>query len=236
VARSEPTDTGIYAIRNVQNGNLYIGSALRFGWRTKKHRLYLDRGTHHSPHLQRAWKKYGSDAFRFELLLRCRKDDLIFFEQRAIDSYKPEYNICRKAGSCLGVKRSEEFKRKLREKGAPYVMSEDVKKRISASLKGRPHGRTVSDEVMAKMAAHMRTPEGQAHLNRLHQAKVGVPRPDHVRHKLSLASARYSADQVRQVRLLRAAGEKLKDIARTTGISKGAVQEMCAFTSYRWVT
>lgn len=236
MGRAAPTDTGIYAIRNVQNGNLYIGSAVRFGWRSTKHRLYLDRGTHHSPHLQRAWKKYGPGSFRFELLLRCTKEDLLFYEQRAIDSYKPEYNVCPKAGSCLGVKRSEEFKRAIRDRGAPYVMTEEMKKRISDSLKGRKHG-PMSEQARANMAAasYMRTPQGKAHLDRLHKAKVGVPRPEHVRVKLSLASAKYSEDQVRRVRALRTAGEKLKDIAKQTGISKGAVQEMCAFTSYRWV-
>ena len=58
--------TGIYAIENLTNGRMYIGSAQRFNKRWKEHLRALERGVHHSRFLQRDWDKCGSEAFRFK--------------------------------------------------------------------------------------------------------------------------------------------------------------------------
>ena len=58
----------IYAIRNIQNNKRYIGSTINVKKRWSEHQRTLRNGTHHARHLQRAWKKYGEDAFVFELL------------------------------------------------------------------------------------------------------------------------------------------------------------------------
>jgi group I intron endonuclease len=101
--------SGIYTI-TAPSGGQYIGSAVCFGSRRRQHFHLLRAGKHHNPGLQRAVAKYGIESLKFEPMLVCRKEDLIFFEQRAIDIMKPRYNACPTAGSQLGRRHSEEYK------------------------------------------------------------------------------------------------------------------------------
>lgn len=111
-------NTGIYQITNLQNGKTYIGSAVSFRKRWKEHLRQLTNGNHHSKVMQRAWDKYGEAAFEFKRLLVCAKEDLLWFEQRAIDVLKPAYNICKVAGSVLGYRHTEEFKAEAAKRAA----------------------------------------------------------------------------------------------------------------------
>jgi group I intron endonuclease len=72
-------------------------------------------------------------------------NDLINFEQKAIDLLNPFYNINKIANSSLGIKRSDETKNKIsislkgkegRNKG--YKYSDEYKKRMSDIRKGVP--------------------------------------------------------------------------------------------------
>lgn len=134
-------NAGIYEIVNTVNGKRYVGSAVNFSFRWRNHRSLLRRGAHHSRHLQSAWAKHGEDTFEFRKLIVCSKEDLIVYEQYAIDALQPEYNICRNAGSSLGVKHSPEF----------------CAKRAALSLgntSGRGNkGRKASPETRAKLSA-----------------------------------------------------------------------------------
>src|SRR5215468_7946604 len=60
--------SGIYRIKNVVSGRVYIGSAVNLPSRWKLHRSLLRRGKHHSRSLQRSWCKHGATAFVFELI------------------------------------------------------------------------------------------------------------------------------------------------------------------------
>lgn len=66
--------------------------------------------------------KYGYGSFKLEILEYCEIDVLIEREQYYIDLLKPEYNICRIAGSTLG-----------------RVHSISTRKKISNSIKGINH-------------------------------------------------------------------------------------------------
>jgi group I intron endonuclease len=111
--------SGVYQIRNLTNNRRYIGSATDLKDRWRCHRRDANAQTHHSVVLQRAWNKYGADAFVFEVLLYCDPKDCLMYEQIAFDHYKPEYNICKMAGSSLGAKWREESKQKRRGSGHP---------------------------------------------------------------------------------------------------------------------
>lgn len=130
-------DSGIYEIVNTTNGKKYIGSAVSFYDRFHAHRCLLRKGAHHSRHLQSAWDKHGADAFSFKPLLLCAASDLLLYEQRAIDALQPEYNICRVAGSALGVK-----------------WSAGARARKSAQQRANPHflGRKHAPETLQKMS------------------------------------------------------------------------------------
>lgn len=60
---------GVYAIRNLVNGKMYIGStANSFMKRWQCHKKRLRHGDHHSPHLQSSWDYYGEENFSFEIV------------------------------------------------------------------------------------------------------------------------------------------------------------------------
>jgi len=141
---------GVYRIRNILDHKCYVGSAagkggLKHRWRTHKYRL--NHNKHCTQKLQRAWNKYGMDAFVFEVLLYCDPENCLMYEQIALDHFKPEYNTCKIAGNILGIKRSQETIEKLRQQklgannpryGKPGTMlgkksSKEERQRMSAS-------------------------------------------------------------------------------------------------------
>src|SRR5690606_3407741 len=104
-------DTGIYKIENVRNGRIYIGSAVSIKKRWREHKRQLDTGIHHSRFMQRCYNKHSSNVFDFSVLLYCDRENLIDYEQRAIDTFKPDYNTVPTAGSMLGYKHTEETRK-----------------------------------------------------------------------------------------------------------------------------
>ena len=67
----------IYKITNQKNGLVYIGQTVQtFKRRMRSHISHLQAGTHHNELLQRAYNKYGIDAFSFEIVETCDKDIL----------------------------------------------------------------------------------------------------------------------------------------------------------------
>lgn len=106
-------NSGIYTITSL-SGKMYVGSAVNFKRRLSIHWFDLRIGQHHSRPLQAAYDKYGEENLNFSKLLVCGKEDLLFYEQRALDILKPEYNVCKVAGSRLGAKASPETRSKQR--------------------------------------------------------------------------------------------------------------------------
>jgi hypothetical protein len=135
--------SGIYRIRNVNSGKCYVGSAKRFKQRWATHRSELRRGLHANKHLMRAWLKYGEESFVFEILEKCEPIALIPTEQSWMDKLRPEYNLAPRAGNCLGVKHSEEAKRKIseRNKGNKYCLGRRATEKCKAAVAMANRGR-----------------------------------------------------------------------------------------------
>lgn len=134
--------TGIYEIRNVVNGKVYIGSAKNFSLRWNTHRSFLSKGTHHSPHLQAAWSKYGEHSFEFKKLLVCAPENLIMYEQIMMDGHKAAdrkhgYNARPLAESMLGYKYSAETKAKMVIAVTGRKATPETKALLSSMRKGR---------------------------------------------------------------------------------------------------
>lgn len=106
--------SGLYCIKNAVNGKVYVGSACRLSCRQNDHRRNLLRGSHVNQKLQRAWVKYGEQAFEFSVLEYVADSAaLIGREQHWIDALNAVlggYNIAPKAGSQLGFKHSDQAK------------------------------------------------------------------------------------------------------------------------------
>lgn len=109
--------SGIYSIKNLKSGRMYIGSSYNIRARWNKHKRDLRRGKHHSLPLQRAFDKYGEQSFEFKMLIICRQQDMLLYEQRAIDAFNScdnGYNVSKIAGSRAGVKHAPEVIAKLK--------------------------------------------------------------------------------------------------------------------------
>lgn len=76
--------SGIYAIRHKNSGKVYVGSSVNIHVRWKQHKSSLKHRRHHCVRLQRAWNKYGEEAFEFFILEKV-DEDLRQIEQNYID-------------------------------------------------------------------------------------------------------------------------------------------------------
>ena len=79
---------GVYIIKHVNSGRVYVGGAKNIKHRWSQHRSWLRRNCHSNRGLQRAWNKNNKQEFEYELLFTCSREDLRFFEQETIDKYK----------------------------------------------------------------------------------------------------------------------------------------------------
>lgn len=63
--------SGIYGIYNKAKGIWYIGQSSDVLRRFGNHKSNLRHNNHENKHLQRAFNKYGEDAFVFQILEIC---------------------------------------------------------------------------------------------------------------------------------------------------------------------
>ena len=134
--------SGIYGILNTVTGKIYVGSAIKLHRRITDHIYFLNLEKHHSILLQRAWLKYGKDAFEFLVLEYVYdKNKLIEREQYWLDltsCYKPSlgYNTSAVAGSVLGIKHSPEARAKRSKALTGIIRSTETRAKMSAARKG----------------------------------------------------------------------------------------------------
>ena len=113
--------------------------------------------------MQRAWNKHGEQNFLFEIVEEVQeRENLIETEQFYLEALRPEYNICKTAGSTLGLKFTEEAKQKMSEsrKGEKHHffgkhLSEEVKQKLSELRMGEKNhnfGKNLSEETKQKIS------------------------------------------------------------------------------------
>lgn len=173
---------GVYKIRNIQTGKVYIGSSKNLKNRIRDHRIAL-KNNQNSPYLQRAYNKYGKANFEFKVLLRCdaQRAVLLVHEQHFIDIYdatnpKYGYNLVPIAGSNLGHKHNNQARTNMSNaqkgkkhtaetiekmkgrapwnKGGTGVYNKETLTKIGAASKGNQNllGFKFSDESKKKMS------------------------------------------------------------------------------------
>ena len=194
---------GIYKITNTVTGKFYIGSAVNIKIRWANHRSKLGANKHVNRHLQNSWNKHGEDSFTFEVLECCEKERLIEREQFYIDNEKPAYNILPTAGSPLGVKHTDESKRKISEahKGVPF--SEEHKRKLSEAKMGNQNclgvkhtdetKRKISEAKMGNRLGVKLTDETKRKMSEAkmgNQYRLGVKNTDETKRKISEAMKR----------------------------------------------
>lgn len=148
-----PNTPGIYAIRNIANGRMYIGSSATLRKRVREHHSALIRGVHKNSKLQHSWAFHGEHCFEFFVVEYLEhKEDLIPREQYWIDcadaSSNENYNILKIAGSSLGQVRSAETRAKISEVQKGKKLSQEQKKRIGDAHRGK----VVSEDTRKRMS------------------------------------------------------------------------------------
>lgn len=233
------------------NGKRYIGSAKCFRKRWYEHRRDLSRGNHHSVALQRAWRKHGAENFVFEVLEFCEAAVLIASEQLFIDA-GCDYNICKVAGSSLGLKHSVEARAKMRDsqlrrsalpgyvnpqKGVKY--SREICERMAAPKRGRKKG-PMSEETKAKLSAakigivrNVGRKASDETRQKLRQANLGKKKS--VEQRIGDCRLTLDETQVREIRALRNSGLGYQQISGYTGVSRSLARLVCIKARYEWV-
>lgn len=195
---------GIYLIRNIRNGRVYVGSSVNVSKRLYVHRWRLERGDHDSRMLQRAWEKYGSEAFVFELVEAVVELDLLLLrEQDWIDRYRAAdgvhgYNACPTAGTRRGVPQPASVAIKLRAVHTGKPKSAEQRAKMSAAAKGRPKSAEHRAAIAAAVRKTMEDPERRAL-----QSKNQTGKPNAMRGKKHSPE---SLESFRQAATLRARG------------------------------
>lgn len=201
---------GVYQITNTTTGEAYIGSTVNISGRWASHRYKLRKGTHGNRNLQESWNKHGKGFFEFSVLEIVKdKAGLVPAEQSFFDLLKPAFNIAPNAGSCAGMK-----------------FSDERKKQISERVKGSGnywYGKKLPCQGASKH------PEIRAKMSALHSG-TGNPM-----HGVTPPHAKLTDEQVREIRAALANGEELKPLAVRYNVSKGAIAHIKQGRSYRRV-
>lgn len=88
------TVSAIYKISNPLDNKIYIGGSKNIKLRFADHKKRLRLGKHRNKNMQDIYDANGH-VFIYEILAIVRKEDVLLYEQKAIDVYKPELNICK---------------------------------------------------------------------------------------------------------------------------------------------
>lgn len=174
---SIPHASGIYQILCAPTGKVYVGSAVDLNRRWYTHRWDLRRGAHRNSLLQRAWDKYGADAFTFTVLEYVPRERLIEREQWHLDTLRSYdraigFNLDPVAGSRLGSKQPPEAVEKVRRANTGRQQSDQEREQKRESMIGR----VISwGEKIA--AAKRGKPRDEATRQKLSKANLGKKHP-----------------------------------------------------------
>jgi group I intron endonuclease len=116
-----PSKSGVYIIENIKTKQCYIGSSINIKKRCNAHRCLLNNEKHPNSKMQRSYKKYGSQHFCFRIIELTSHENIIDSERLWINKMNPEFNLREVVESNKGIK-----------------LSDETRKRMSISRKGKP--------------------------------------------------------------------------------------------------
>lgn len=131
---------GIYRIKNLKNGKMYIGQSKNIRLRVTQHFSDLRGLRHGNQVLQRAWDKYGEANFIWEVLRECAPDELDFWEIFYIsnlqsDRHSMGYNL--EQGGVKTKPMADETKKKISLANTGRKRSAESRKKQSENMKGK---------------------------------------------------------------------------------------------------
>lgn len=218
---STPRTPGIYRITNTVTGDFYIGRASDIGGRWATHKCRLRTGKHENQRLQRAWVKYGEDAFVFEVCeLVNSKDALQEAEQRWLDSTGAGtradcYNFASVSNApATGRIVSVETRRKIAEAQRGKRPTIEARERMRQAKLGK----VIPAEQRARMVSALK---GKRYPQRSEEWKAQF--------------RKLPPEDVVQLRVLRAEGASWTVLARRFGIGASTARRIVLGESYKGI-
>jgi group I intron endonuclease len=141
---------GIYGIFCLVNNGVYIGKTVDLKgfnrrWSIEKYYLRHNNRKQINAHLLNAWNKYGEENFEFKIIEECNSKIINQKEVQWIKYYRDNkynvYNFTDGGDGSVGLKMSEEHKRKISEAMNGRKLSEEHKQNLSKTLKGKYCGK-----------------------------------------------------------------------------------------------
>lgn len=220
--------SGIYQIKNIINNKIYIGSAINILQRWSVHQSLLNSNKHYNNHLQSAWNKYGKANFVFEIVEVVEaREELVKREQVYIDFMLPEYNISKIAGNTLGIKFTEESRKKI---------SDSLKGRFTQEKNpfyGKKHSQESKNKMSKSRIGRALSKEWRENLSK---SNIGKKLSQETRNKISQSqcgeksnSAKLTWQQVKEIRELYKtdnSGISQASLAKCYNVSKGTIQDV----------
>ena len=207
---------GIYLITCTQNGRQYVGSSKDIAYRWRKHREKLSSGRHWNRYLQRAWNKYGGEAFEYAILETVEDASLLHIrEQHWIDTLHPKFNLSPFANrpTTQGLTYSTETRQKISDSNrrvwknltdeARQAWGHNSTRHLQTDetrAKGRAGQARWSGRVQAKRAAERlaweagREAREQERREKIRLANIGKVQSDETREKLRAIAEQQQAD------------------------------------------
>lgn len=182
-------ESGVYVIRNIQTSFVYVGSSCHIYVRCCEHVRLLKRQKHPCIYLQRAWNKYGENAFDFDILeVVSEADQLLTAEKHWIDYLRSAhrdfgYNMALVPGA---PNRGRIFSAETRAKmsaahknRAPCSEETREKCRISKLGSKNPNfGKRPSEAILARLLASAKKPRSLRARENYRRAKLGAKNPN----------------------------------------------------------
>lgn len=191
---------GIYAIRNMVDGRIYVGSSTRFlGIRFSEHRKLLRGNRHHSIFLQRSWNKHGEPSFVFELIeIVTDPSALLPREQFWIDKHRSfdkkfGFNISPTAGNSAGRIISAATRAKMSASKTGRRLTPETRAKMSASRTGKTLTAETKKKISIAHAGKPHPPHPEERKARISASGRGMKRSEETRKRLSLAMVRRHA-------------------------------------------
>jgi group I intron endonuclease len=170
-----PAEPGIYKITCLTTSKFYLGSTVNLRRRKKEHFTALRHNKHHSQSLQRAWNKYGEQAFTFEVVELVLPVALASREEYWFKKLKPfshnGYNIAINAEAPMrGRKQTPEAIEKTRQAKLGTKHTPEQLENMRQAMLGKKHTPESIEKWRQARLGYRPTPET---IEKMRQAKLG---------------------------------------------------------------
>ena len=206
---------GVYMIKCLINGKVYIGKSNDVKRRWREHKSRLKRNNHENEKLQYDWNEYGEDNFEFKLIENYDNEEFgIELEKKYINEYKSYdlnfgYNMTLGKGENGGEILTEETKKKLKGR----ELSEEHKKKISESNIGNKNalGYKHTEEAKKKISeSHKGKQPTEETRKKMSEAQKGKVASEETRKKISMGNKGKNSGKIRTEEHKKKIGESRK--------------------------